>query len=494
MLARDVTEPTQDAADCFDLVIIGAGPAGERAAAQAAHLKKRVAVVELEPEPGGAAVHTGTLPSKTLRETALYLSGHRARELYGIGIELDPRATVPHLMSRKNAIVIAESQAYRDNFQRNHVTYLYGHAQLVDEHTVQVTSSADVRFLRGDFILIATGSKPYRPPDIDFADDLIHDSDEILMIHALPRSLAILGGGVIGCEYACMFAALDVAVTLIDARDEILPFLDLEIVARLKAAMTRSGITLLQGRAWKQVERCRGGVETTLVDGTKIVCEQLLFAAGRSGATRGLGLGSVGIETDSRGYIRVDEAFRTSVPSIFAAGDVVGFPALASVSMEQGRVAICHAFCALDGQAMATTMPYGIYTIPEVSSYGETEESCRQKGIPYVVGRSLYANNPRGKITGDLEGITKLVVARETRKIIGVHVVGERASELVHIGQTAIVLGAPIDVFIEMVFNYPTLADSYKYAAYECVEALAEVAEERSPPATSNPVGPQPSC
>jgi NAD(P) transhydrogenase len=182
------------------------------------------------------------------------------------------------------------------------------------------------------------------------------------------------------------------------------------------------------------------------------------------------------------------------VPSIFAAGDVVGFPALASVSMEQGRVAICHAFCALDGQAMATTMPYGIYTIPEVSSYGETEESCRQKGIPYVVGRSLYANNPRGKITGDLEGITKLVVARETRKIIGVHVVGERASELVHIGQTAIVLGAPIDVFIEMVFNYPTLADSYKYAAYECVEALAEVAEERSPPATSNPVGPQPSC
>jgi NAD(P) transhydrogenase len=493
MLGRAVTEPTQDAADCFDLVIIGAGPAGERAAAQAAHLKKRVAVVELEPEPGGAAVHTGTLPSKTLRETALYLSGHRARELYGIGIELDPKATVPHLMSRKNAIVIAESQAYRDNFQRNHVTYLYGHAQLVDEHTVQVTSSTSVRFLRGDIILIATGSKPYRPPDIDFADDLIHDSDEILMIHELPRSLAILGGGVIGCEYACMFAALDVAVTLIDARDEILPFLDLEIVARLKAAMTRSGITLMQGRGWKQVVRCRGGVETTLVDGTKIVCEQLLFAAGRSGATRGLGLGSVGIETDSRGYIRVDEAFRTSVPSIFAAGDVVGFPALASVSMEQGRVAICHAFCAIDGHAMATTMPYGIYTIPEVSSYGETEESCRQKGLPYVVGRSLYANNPRGKITGDLEGITKLVVARETRKIIGVHVVGERASELVHIGQTAIVLGAPIDVFIEMVFNYPTLADSYKYAAYECVEALAELAE-RSPPLAPDPVAPRPAC
>ena len=475
-VSSPVVADTPAAPECFDLVIMGAGPAGEKAAAQAAHLKKRVAVVELEPEPGGAAVHTGTLPSKTLRETALYLSGYRARELYGIGIELDPKTTVPHLMSRKNAIVIAESQAFRDNFLRNRVTYLYGHAQLVDEHTVQVTSATAVHFLRADFILIATGSKPFRPPDIDFADDLIHDSDEILLIHDLPRSLAVLGGGVIGCEYACMFAALGVVVTLIDARNEILPFLDLEIVARLKAAMVRSGITILQGQGWSKVKRCKGGVETTLGDGSKIICEQLLFAAGRSGSTRGLGLGSVGIETDSRGYIAVDRDFRTSVPSIFAAGDVVGFPALASVSMEQGRVAVCRAFGAIGGQEVASTMPYGIYTIPEVSSYGETEESCQTKGIPYVVGRSLYANNPRGKITGDLAGITMLVGARDPHKIIGVHVVGERATELVHIGQTAIVLGARIEVFVEMVFNYPTLADSYKYAAYACLDALTESA------------------
>lgn len=464
---------TQTDNDHFDLVVIGAGPAGEKAAAQAAYFNKRVAVIEGEPEPGGAAVHTGTLPSKTLRETALYLSGHRARALYGVAVELDAKATVPRLMSRKNAIIAAEARAFRQNFERHRVSYFQGHGQLVDEHTVMITSPHESRRLRGDFILIATGSRPHRPADIDFTDDFIHDSDEVLNINTLPTSLAILGGGVIGCEYATMFAALGVAVTLVDARSEILPFLDLEIVARLKAAMVSAGITLKQGQRWTQVRRCAGGVETVLADGSTVVAEQLLFAAGRTGATQGLGLACVGVEPDSRGYLQVDAQFRTKVPHILAAGDVIGFPALASASMEQGRVAVCHAFGFSYKQAVAETMPYGIYTIPECSSFGETEESCKTKNLPYAAGRALYEQNPRGKITGDLDGITKLIVHRETRKVIGVHVIGERASELVHIGQVAIMLGGTVDTFIEMVFNYPTLSDSYKYAAYDCLAALA---------------------
>lgn len=456
----------------FDLVVIGAGPAGEKAAAQAAYFGKRVAVIEREREPGGAAVHTGTLPSKTLRETALYLSGHRARALYGVAVELDAEATVPRLMSRKNAIAAAEARSFRRNFERHHVTYFHGRGQFVDEHTVLVTGADETWRIRGDYVLIATGSKPHRPADIDFQDDFIHDSDEILDINFLPKSLTILGGGVIGCEYASMFAALGVEVTLVDARSEILPFLDLELVARLKSAMVASGIRLVQGQRWTGVKRCSGGVETSLGDGTKLVTEQLLFAAGRTGATHGLGLASVGLEPDSRGYLPVDAQFRTKVPHILAAGDVIGFPALASVSMEQGRVAVCNAFGFSYKKAVAETMPYGIYTIPEVSAFGETEETCRAKQIPYVAGRAPYEANPRGKITGDLDGMTKLIAHRETRKLIGVHVIGERASELVHIGQTAVQLGGTIDLFIDMVFNYPTLSDSYKYAAYECLAAL----------------------
>lgn len=453
--------------------MIGAGPAGEKAAAQTAYFDKRVAIVECEPEPGGAAVHTGTLPSKTLRETALYLSGYRARDLYGVALELDRNATLPRLMSRKNAIAAAESRSFRQNLARHDVHYVSGHGRLLDAHTVSVAAPTGERRLRAEVILLATGSKPHRPADIDFADDGIHDSDEILTIRDLPSSLTILGGGVIGCEYACMFAALGVGVTLVDARAEILPFLDAEIVARLKAAMLKLGVVMVQGQRWTKVERSGTGICTTLGDGRAIENQQLLFAAGRTGRVSDLGLENVGLSADSRGYIPVNREFRTEVPSIYAAGDVIGFPALASVSMEQGRVAMCHAFGFGYKRAVATDMPYGIYTIPEVSSYGETEESCRQKKIDYVCGRGLFENNPRGKITGDSEGITKLIVDAQSRRLIGVHVIGERATELVHIGQTAIHLGATVDVFIDMVFNYPTLADSYKYAAYHCLAALA---------------------
>src|SRR5450755_2218781 len=445
----------------FDLVVIGAGPAGEKAAAQAAYFKKRVAIIECEPEPGGAAVHTGTLPSKTLRETALYLSGYHARELYGVALEVDRSATLPRLMSRKNAIAAAEARSFRQNFARHEVRYLQGHGRMVDEHTVSITSSTGEQLVKADFVLIATGSKPLRPADIDFADDWIHDSDEILTIHDMPTSLTILGGGVIGCEYACMFAALGIGVTLVDARSEILPFLDAEIVARLKSAMIKLGIRMVQGQRWTKILRTEKGVTTTLADGSTIENEQLLFAAGRTGCASDLGLDKVGLAPDSRGYIPVDKEFRTKVPHIFAAGDVIGFPALASVSMEQGRVAMCHAF-----------------------DFG-------YKKVDYVVGRALYENNARGKITGDLEGITKLVVATETRKVIGIHVIGERATELVHIGQVAVHLGATVDLFIDMVFNYPTLADSYKYAAYDCLAALAKknAANAEQPPSPARGTG-----
>jgi NAD(P) transhydrogenase len=464
---------TEPASYDFDLVVLGAGPAGEKGAVQAAYFGKRVAIVEREREPGGAAVHTGTLPSKTLRESALYLSGYHARELYGVAVTLAPAATVPLLSSRRRAIEAAEARAFRRNFERHGVTLLEGEARFVGPHEIAVASSAGERRISGEFVLVATGSRPHRPPGIDFADSSIHDSDEILTIEALPRSLTVLGGGVIGCEYACMFAALGVEVTLVDARPEILPFLDLEIVGRLKSAMEKLGVHFVQGVAWKEVARRGESIVASLADGRTLESEQLLFAAGRTGRTERLGLETIGLAADARGSLEVDEQYRTALPHVFAAGDVIGFPALASVSMEQGRVAVCHAFGFPYKQAVAATMPYGIYTIPEVSAYGETEESCRQKGIDYVAGRALYADNPRGKITGDLEGITKLVVEVGTRRLLGVHVVGERASELVHIGQSVVHLGGTVDVFIDMVFNYPTLADSYKYAAYDCLAALA---------------------
>jgi NAD(P) transhydrogenase len=458
--------------DHFDLVVIGAGPAGEKGAAQAAYFQKSVAIVEREPQPGGAAVNTGTLPSKTLRETALYLSGYRARDLYGVAVELAPGATLPHLMSRKQAIVDAEAAAFRQNFQRHGVEYVPGLASFVDANTLSVKSSKGERRLSAERFLIATGSKPHRPADMDFSDLHIHDSDEVLNIEHLPQSLTILGGGVIGCEYACMFAALGTRVTLVDARPEILPFLDVEIIARLRQAMDKLGITLIQSTRWSTVRRAGDVVTAALSDGRLLASQDLLFAAGRTGNTAELNLASIGVQPDARGYLSVDAEFRTTSPNVFAAGDVIGFPALASVSMEQGRVAICHAFEFGYKRSVAKLMPYGIYTIPEVSAFGETEETCKQKAIDYVVGRARFGENPRGKIAGDIDGMLKLVVERSTRKLLGVHVVGEKATELVHVGQCAIHLGGAIDVFIDMVFNYPTLSDSYKYAAYECLRAL----------------------
>jgi NAD(P) transhydrogenase len=458
----------------YDLIVIGVGPAGEKAAAQAAYFGKRVLAVEREREPGGAGTHTGTIPSKTLRETAMYLSGYHSREMYGVAVELERTATLPRLMSRKSSIVASEAGRVRENLERHGVKYVHGVAHFVDAHTVAIAGASGTQRATGEFILIATGSRPARPAQIDFTDDHIHDSDEILAIEHLPASLTILGAGVIGCEYACMFAALGVKVTLVDARDALLAFLDGEMVEHLVGSMRRMGITVRLGARWTSVKREGDAVVARFDDGTAMTSEQLLFAAGREGRTQELGLEAVGIVPDKRGYLQVNWRYQTTVPNVFAAGDAIGFPALAATSMEQARVAVCHAFGFEYKQAVGDLLPYGIYTIPEVSAVGETEESCQHIGIEYAVGRAQYAQNARGKIAGDTEGLLKLIVDRRTRRLIGVHVIGERATELVHVGQAVIQLEGTIDTFIEMVFNFPSLGEAYKYAAYDCLGQLAK--------------------
>jgi NAD(P) transhydrogenase len=457
----------------YDFVVIGSGPAGEKAAAQAAYFGKSVAVIERHLQPGGAAVHTGTLPSKTLREASLYLSGYKNREIYGVAVSLSPDVTLQKLLDRRGRISNAEASRMRNNLDAHNVDYYQGLGSFVDEHTIRILSDeGDERTITGNFVLVCTGSSPYRPEEFPFDSGLVFDSDDILSIQSIPRNLTILGAGVIGCEYACMFAALGCSVTLIDAREQIMPFLDYEILDRLCAAMNTMDITMILGQLWKSVTVQDGKVLTCLEDGREVLADNLLFAAGRNGNSSELNLPAVGLKADKRGLIDVDDQYRTPVSNIFAAGDIIGFPALASTSMEQGRVAACHAFGIDYKQSLSPVLPYGIYTIPEVSAVGETEESAREKGLDFVVGRSLYSKNARGMITGDLEGVTKLIVDKKTRQLLGVHVIGERATELVHIGQAALVMKAPVDLFIEMVFNYPTLSESYKYAAYHCLGQL----------------------
>ncbi len=466
--------------EAFDLVVIGSGPAGEKGAVQAAYFGHRVLVVEKAEEPGGAAVHTGTLPSKTLRETALYLSGYRSRDLYGVSVTLDdPHAAVPRLIARKDTIAASESLRIRSNLSRHGVELVRGAARFVEPGVVSISTASGERPVRGRFFLIATGSVPRSPPDVPISEPDVYDSDEILAIDRLPDRLVVLGAGVIGCEYACMFAALGVKVTLVEARTQFLPFLDFEIGQRLERVMAQLGIEIRKGHRWGSIHRAEDGhLLCDLLDadggvGSVLECEKLLFAAGRVGATAGLGLATIGLTPDGRGALAVDEHFRTSVANVYAAGDVIGFPALASTSMEQARVAVCHAFQIDYKKAVGPMLPYGIYTIPEVSCVGETEETAREKNLDYVVGRAFNKDNARGQIQGDVEGMTKLIVHRATRRVIGVHLVGERATELVHVGQAIMHLGGTVDALIEMVFNYPTLAEAYKYAAYSALGALA---------------------
>ncbi len=455
----------------FDLVVIGGGAAGEKGAAQAAYFGKRVAVIERRTEPGGATVHTGTLPSKTLREAALFLSGYRQRDLYGVSVEVSRDLEVASLIERKNAVRELETDRMLANLARHDVALVHGSARLIDANTVEVVDDGSRRLI-GDVVLIVTGSSPFRPPGIPFDDPDVHDSDSILEIDRLPASLAVLGGGVIGCEYASMFAALGTDVHLVERRTPLLSFLDAEVVDRMVAGMRDLGVTFHLGERAETVARRDGRLVCTLPGGGEIAAEKVLVAAGRVGNTDGLGLAALGVETDERGRIVVDGTFRASVPGVYAAGDVIGSPALASTSMEQARVAVCHAFGFAYKQEVSSLLPFGVYTIPEVSSVGMSEDEAAARGVDVVVGRASFRDNARGAIIGDRDGMTKLVFERATRQLIGVHCVGERASELVHVGHAVMTLHGTVETFIDMVFNYPTLSETYKYAAYD---ALAEL-------------------
>lgn len=456
----------------YDLVVIGGGPAAERGAAQAAYFGRRVAIVERRDEPGGAAVHTGTLASKTLRETGLFLSGYRQRDLYGVTVRIDPELAVPRLLDRKDAVVRMETERIHRNLGRHGIDLVHGEGRLADPHSVTVATPQGERRLAARVVLIATGSFPYRPPNIPYDDDAVHDADGILRIERLPRSLGVIGGGVIGCEYACMFAALGAEVHLVDPRDALLPFLDAEMGERLVRAMEGLGVRLHLNRRVERVDRAGDVLEISLADAPAINVDSVLVASGRVGDTAGLGLQDAGIEVDRRGYVVVDEDYRTAVPSVYAAGDVIGFPALASVSMEQARVAICHAFGFTYKKQVAELLPYGVYTIPEVSCVGLGEDEARRRGIDVVIGRAFFADNVRGQIVGDRDGMVKLVFDRATRRLVGCHCIGERASELVHVGQAVIVLEGTVETFIEMVFNHPTLGETFKYAAYDALGQL----------------------
>jgi NAD(P) transhydrogenase len=459
---------TQSPPRRYDLVVIGSGPAGEKGAAQAAYFGKKVALVEREPVLGGAAANTGTLPSKTLRETALYLSGFRQRGLYGIEANLREKATVRDFLSRERSVKESERSRIADNLRRHGVDLHRGRGRFLDSHRLEVAGEDPV-VLTAPFFLIATGSSPHRPSQFPFGSPGVYDSDTILEIERIPGSMAVSGGGVIGCEYACLFAALGIRVTLIEGRDRLLPFLDDEIVAALKGRMEALGIKFLMPETIGGVSRSVGGYRLALTSKGVVEAETILVASGRSGNTGDLGLEAAGVPAGKRGLIEVDGNFRTAVPHIYAAGDVIGFPALASTSMEQARLAICHAFQLTYKDALAPILPYGIYTIPEVSVAGETETTARQKGIEFVVGRASFAANARGQIIGDTGGLLKLVFTRDAMRLIGVHVIGEQASELVHIGLTAMLAGQGADLFIQTCYNYPTLSETYKYATYDAM-------------------------
>ncbi|MDB4967697.1 MAG: Soluble pyridine nucleotide transhydrogenase [Myxococcales bacterium] len=455
----------------YDLVVIGSGPAGEKGAVQAAYFGKRVAVIEKSPALGGACVNTGTLPSKTLRETALFLSGYRQREMYGLSCGIDGAPSVPELMCRQAPVTGHEGQRIAANLARHKVDLLEGAASFLDDHTLEIAMAEGApRRISTDVTLIATGSTPHRPAFVPFEDPEVDDSDSILRLDRIPRAMIVLGGGVIGCEYASIFAALGTRCVIIEGRDQILGFLDGEVNQLLTEELRGLGCEILFKREVVEVGRSGGKLHCRLSDGSDLECERLLFAGGRAGNTRTLGLQRVNAVADARGLLKIDEHFRVAgVASgrVYAAGDVIGFPALASVAMEQGRVAVCHAFGFEYKQKVASQFPYGLYTIPEVSMIGETEESAKKKGLDFEVGRARYADNARGQIVGDVSGLTKLIFDAKDKKLLGVHIIGERATELIHIGAAVMHFGGRIDDFIEQVFNFPTLGEMYKYAAYD---------------------------
>lgn len=451
----------------YDLIVIGAGPAGEKGASKAAQYGKRVALIERAPYPGGAGINTGTVPSKTLRESALYFSGLRQRGLYGIDYSLKENLTIKDFMYREKRVVRKERKMITAHIDHHDIDLIHGEASLKDAHAVRIKSSREEQEISGEIILIATGSSPYHPPEIPFDHERICDSDSILDLKLLPKTMVVVGGGVIGTEYASIFTALGIRVTLIEPKGRIIPFIDSEIGQRLMDQLLKLGIKFIFDARLVAIERRKDHVHLMLEKGDKLEVEVALIAAGRQSNVEVLGLEGVGVNLGKRGLILVDENYRTNIPNIYAVGDVIGFPALASTSMEQARAAVVHAFDLEYKETLAPFLPLAVYAIPEISAIGLTEDECKEKNIAYLAGRSYYEENARGQIIGDLSGMIKLVFSPIDKKLLGAHIIGEQASELIHIASHVMLVGGPIDEFIEAVYNYPTLADSYQYAAYD---------------------------
>lgn len=452
----------------FDIIIIGSGPAGKRAAIQSAKFGKSVLLVEKGRSIGGVSVHTGTIPSKTLRETALNLSGLRERMFYGRGYRAKQQITATDLLERLQKTLRYEVEVLEHQFARNRVEVVSGTAKFVSNHEIEVQIGDDeVLHFEGDRFIIAVGTKPFRPDDVPFDGKQVLDSDEMLELPTVPRDLIVIGAGVIGVEYATIFSALDVKVTLIEPRDEILTFIDKEITDALMHQMRKEGMTLRLGCKAEKIEKTDGKVVAHLGNGRCVQAEMLLFAAGRMGSTGSLGLECLGLESDHRGRIAVTpQTYQTSVPNVYAVGDVIGFPSLASTSMEQGRIAACHAF-GERAPAPPDFFPYGIYAVPEISTCGMSEQEIQEKSIPYEIGIARFEETSRGHIMGIESGLMKLIFSLKTRRLLGVHIIGEGATELVHIGQAVMNLSGTLDYFLENTFNYPTLAEAYKIAALD---------------------------
>ncbi|QLF70311.1 Si-specific NAD(P)(+) transhydrogenase [Peteryoungia desertarenae] len=467
----------------FDLVVIGSGPAGRRAAIQAAKLEKKVLVVEKGSRVGGVSVHTGTIPSKTLRETALNLTGWRERGFYGRAYRVKQEISADDLRRRLLITLDHEVDVLEHQFARNRVQQMRGTATFVDANTIDVTKDdGEVLRIQSRSTLLAVGTKPYRPSHIPFDNSSIIDSDEILEIKELPRSMIVIGAGVIGIEYATIFSALDTQVTVVEPRDSMLDFIDKEIVEDFTYQLRDRNMKLIFGQTVESVEKLDGKARVILKNGRCLTAEMVLFAAGRVGATDKLNLAACGLEADNRGRLKVNpETFQTAVPSIYAAGDVVGFPSLASTSMEQGRIAARHAVGA-PAQDPPQFFPYGIYAVPEISTCGLTEEEVIQRGIPYECGIAHFRETSRGHIMGLDTGMLKMIFSLKTRRLLGVHIVGEGATELVHIGQAVLNLKGTLEYFVENTFNYPTLAEAYKIAGLDAWNRMGELKVEKVEP------------
>jgi NAD(P) transhydrogenase len=457
----------------YDVLVIGSGPAGQRAAIQAAKSGKRVAVVERREAIGGTCINTGTIPSKTMREAVLHLSGYQYQGIYGVNYRVKDRITVADLAFRVQHVIKTEIDVTQAQLSRNGIDLLFGLASFVDANTIRVESTRGAADYHAGIIIIATGTKPASTAKVPINGRTIINSDQVLQIGAIPKTLIVVGGGVIGVEYTCMFATLGVRVILVEKRPRLLEFADQEMVEALSYHLRDNRVTMRLNEEVQSVEEMPDGtVVAHLESKKKIIGDTLLYAVGREGNVSELNLGAVGVEADSRGRIAVDAQFRTKAPNIFAVGDVIGFPSLASVSMEQGRLAAAYAL-GLPAHSNPEMYPYGIYTIPEISFIGKTEEKLTEEDVPYEVGVAYYREIARGQIRGDTTGRLKLIFHRETKELLGVHIIGEGAAELLHIGQAVLKLKGTVEYFVDTVFNYPTLAECYKAAAFNGLNKIS---------------------